>query len=158
MVQACFQNNAQKTIKSLLNKNFLPIINENDTVATEEIRFGDNDRLAARVAQMMGADLLIILTDTDGIFEKNPLNNPKAKKINLINSISKRIENINDKKTSKFGSGGIKTKIWAAKICMASGCSMVIAGGNKINPLEKINTKNSSWFLAKKSPESAKKQ
>ena len=94
--------NAQKTIRSLLNKNFLPIINENDTVATEEIKFGDNDRLAARVAQMMEADVLIILTDTDGIFEKNPLNNPKAKKINLINSISKRIENINDKKTSKI--------------------------------------------------------
>ena len=150
--------NAQKTIKSLLNKNILPIVNENDTVATEEIRFGDNDRLAARVAQMMGADLLIILTDTDGIFEKNPLKNPRAKKINLVNSINKKIENINDKKTSKLGSGGIKTKIWAAKICMTSGCSMVIAGGKKLNPLEKINIRNSSWFLAKKSPESAKKQ
>jgi len=150
--------NAQKTIKSLLNKNFIPIINENDTVATEEIRFGDNDRLAARVAQMMGADLLIILTDTDGIFEKNPIKNPQAKKINIINSINKKIENIDDKKTSKFGSGGIKTKIWAAKICLSSGCSMVIAGGNKLNPLKKINIKNSSWFLAKKSPESAKKQ
>ena len=150
--------NAQKTIKSLLKKMIIPIVNENDTVATEESRFGDNDRLAARVAQMMTADLLIILTDTDGVYEKNPLQNPSAKKITSIKSINKKIEKITDTTTSKLGSGGVKTKIWAAKICMSSGCSMVIAGGKKNNPLQKISTKNSSWFKANKNPKSAKKQ
>ena len=150
--------NAQKTINSLLSKMIIPVVNENDTVATEEIRFGDNDRLAALVAQMMNADLLVILTETDGVYEKNPLINPKAKKITLIKSINKKIENIIDTKTSMLGSGGIKTKIWAAKICMSSGCSMVIAGGIRLNPLKKINLKNSSWFLANKNLKSAKKQ
>ena len=150
--------NAQKTIKSLLNKKIIPIVNENDTVATKEIQYGDNDRLAARVAQMMDANLLIILSETDGVYEKNPFKNPNARKIKLIKSISKKIENVADKNTSRFGSGGMRTKIEAAKICMSSGCSMVVAGGNIYNPLNKINLNNSSWFLAMKNKKSAKKQ
>ena len=150
--------NARNTINSLLNKNVIPIVNENDTVATEEIRFGDNDRLAARVAQMMSAELLIILSETDGIYEKNPKLNQNVKKIITIKSINKKIESVATNETSNLGSGGMKTKIWAAKICMSSGCSMVVASGLEQNALQKINKQNSSWFLALKNPRSARKQ
>ena len=128
--------NAQKTLESLLSKNLIPIVNENDTVATEEIKFGDNDRLAARVAQMINADVLIVLTETEGIYEKNPNKNPNAKKINIIKLIDDKVENYADKRISKLGSGGMKTKIWAAKICVSSGCSMVIASGIKLPQLQ----------------------
>ena len=150
--------NAQKTLRSLLNKKFIPIVNENDTVATEEIRFGDNDRLAARVAQMTNADLLLILTETEGIYEKNPKKNPNAKKIDIIKSIDDKIESYADKTLSKFGSGGMQTKLLAAKICVSSGCSMIIASGIKNNPIQKINLNNSSWFINNKNKKSAKKQ
>ena len=150
--------NARKTINSLLKRNFIPIVNENDTVATEEIRFGDNDRLAARVAQMISAELLIIFSEIDGMYEQNPNISPKAKKITKIKSINKQIESAASNKSSKLGTGGMKTKIDAAKICMSSGCSMVIADGLNMNPLSGINLKNSSWFLASKNPKSARKQ
>ena len=150
--------NAKNTISSLLDKKIIPIINENDTVATEGIRFGDNDRLAARVAQMISSELLIILSETDGIYEKNPKINKFAKKINTIKTIDKTIEMAATPETSTLGSGGMKTKIWAAKICMTSGCSMVVAGGLQDNALQKINKKNASWFIATKNPKSARKQ
>ena len=106
--------NVRKTISSLHKNNFIPIVNENDTVATEEIRYGDNDRLAARVAQMMDADLLVMLSDTDGLYTLNPSNN-KAKKVNNIKIIDEKIENMAGKNYSTFGSGGMQTKILAAK-------------------------------------------
>ena len=135
--------NARKTINALHTNNVIPIINENDTVATEEIRYGDNDRLAARVAQMIDADLLILLSDIDGLYTTDPSKNKKAKRINNIKEIDDSIERMAKKKYSAFSSGGMKTKIWAAKICMSFGCSMVISGGLKKYPLKTENiTKN----------------
>ena len=150
--------NVRKTINALHKKNIIPIINENDTVATEEIRFGDNDRLAARVAQMIDADLLILLSDVDGLYSESPHNNNKAKKINEIYKIDSKIEKMASKKISILGSGGMITKIWAAKICINSGCSAVISHGKKISPLTNITKNNSTWFHAIKSPRSNRKQ
>ena len=150
--------NARRTITSLHNKKVIPIINENDTVATEEIRYGDNDRLAARVAQMMGADLLIMLSDTDGLYTSNPHINKQAKKVNNIKIVDAKIEKMVGKNQSMLGSGGMSTKIWAAKICLNSGCSTVITNGQKINPLKSITSINSSWFISYNSPSIARKQ
>ena len=150
--------NVRKTISSLHKNNIIPIINENDTVATEEIRYGDNDRLAARVAQMIDADLLIMLSDVDGLYTESPKNNKKAKKILKITKVDSFIEKIASSQTSKLGSGGMATKIWAAKICMSSGCTTVLANGHKSLPLSSINKKNSTWFLASKTPSSSRKQ
>ena len=150
--------NARKTITSLHNKKVIPIVNENDTVATEEIRYGDNDRLAARVAQMMDADLLVMLSDIDGFYTADPFNNKLAKKLNHIKSIDNTIEKMADKNSSIFGSGGMKTKIWAAKICLNSGCSTVITNGQKLNPLKKITKSNSTWFFSTSLPSSARKK
>ena len=149
--------NTKQTINSLLKRNIIPVINENETLSTTELSFGDNDRLAARVAQMISAELLVMLSETDGIYEKNPRKNPKAKKINKVRNINNKIETAADNKSSKLGSGGMITKIWAAKICMSFGCSMVISGGLKKYPLKNIKYNNSSWFLAKKNQKSAKK-
>jgi len=150
--------NVRKTINALHKQNIIPIINENDTVATEEIRFGDNDRLAARVAQMTDADLLILLSDIDGLYSEDPLENKKAKKITDVYSVDPAIEKMASNKKSTLGSGGMSTKIWAAKICMSSGCSTIITNSNKKFPIKKINKKNSTFFHANKSPESSRKQ
>ena len=150
--------NIRKTINALHKKNIIPIINENDSVATEEIRFGDNDRLAARVAQMIDADLLILLSDVDGLYSESPLDNKKAKKIKDIYKIDSTIEEMASINHSSLGSGGMTTKIWAAKICMNSGCSVIITNSNKKLPLQSINKNNSTWFHAVKSPKSSRKQ
>mgnify|MGYP000031647578 FL=1 len=150
--------NVRKTIYSLHKKNIIPIINENDTVATEEIRYGDNDRLAARVAQMIDADLLILLSDIDGLYSMSPNKNYKAKKIKDIYKIDTSIEKMADDQSSSVGSGGMVTKIWAAKICMNSGCSTVITNSDKARPLININKDNSTWFHAVKTPQSSRKQ
>jgi len=150
--------NVRKTINALHKQKIVPIINENDSVATEEIRFGDNDRLAARVAQMIDADLLILLSDVDGLYSENPIQNKKARKIKEVFKIDSNIEKMASKKISRLGSGGMVTKIWAAKICMNSGCSTVISNSNKKHPLKDITRNNSTWFHAKKSPQSNRKQ
>ncbi len=150
--------NARKTINTLLNNKIIPVINENDTVATEEIRYGDNDRLAARVAQMIDADLLILLSDVDGLYDKNPKKNKDAKKINEIFKINKFIEKMANSKTSLLGSGGMATKISAAKICMNNGCNTIITNSEKSNPLSSITKNNSSLFIANKNPTSSRKQ
>jgi len=150
--------NVRKTISSLHRNKVIPIINENDTVATEEIRYGDNDRLAARVSQMIDADLLIMLSDVDGLYVESPIINKQAKKIVDISEINESIEKMADSKHSKLGSGGMSTKIWAAKICMTSGCSTVITNGHKMHVLNKINKQNSTWFHASNSPSSSRKQ
>jgi glutamate 5-kinase len=150
--------NVRKTINSLHKKNIVPIINENDTVATEEIRYGDNDRLAARVAQMIDADLLILLSDIDGLYSSSPNQNVRAKKIKDVYKIDKSIEKMANDQSSSIGSGGMVTKIWAAKICMNSGCSTVITNSDKAKPLIDINKDNSTWFHALKTPQSSRKQ
>ena len=118
--------NARNTISSLQSKNIIPIINENDTVATEEIRYGDNDRLAARVAQMIEADLLILLSDINGLYQGNPKRDKNAKKISEVFKIDKKIEELGNSQSSELGSGGISTKILAAKICAGNGCATII--------------------------------
>jgi|TARA_B110000116_G_scaffold238316_1_gene225059 glutamate 5-kinase len=150
--------NVRKTINALHKQNIIPIINENDTVATEEIRFGDNDRLAARVSQMIDADLLILLSDVDGLYSENPNKNKKAKKIKEVFTINNTIEKMASDKISPLGSGGMSTKIWAAKICMNSGCSVIITNSNKQKPLKNITQSNSTLFHAHKSPKSNRKQ
>ena len=150
--------NARKTINTLLENKVIPVVNENDTVATEEIRYGDNDRLAARVAQMIDADLLILLSDVDGLYDKNPKKNKDAKKINEINIINRSIEKMANSQTSLLGSGGMTTKIAAAKICMNNGCDTLITDSGKHQPLSSITKENCSIFLANKNPSSSRKQ
>ena len=150
--------NARKTINTLLRNKVVPVINENDTVATEEIKYGDNDRLAARVAQMIDADLLILLSDVDGLYDKNPYKNKDAKKINEIFKINKTIEQMGNTQTSSLGSGGMVTKIAAAKICMNNGCDTIITHSEKTYPLSSISQNNSSIFFANKNPSSSRKQ
>ena len=149
--------NARKTINTLLRNKVIPVINENDTVATEEIKYGDNDRLAARVAQMIDADLLILLSDVDGLYDKNPYKNKDAKKINEIFKINKTIEQMGNTQTSSLGSGGMVTKIAAAKICMNNGCDTIITHSEKTYPLSSISQNNSSIFFANKNPSSSRK-
>ena len=150
--------NARKTINTLLKNKIIPVINENDTVATEEIRYGDNDRLAARVAQMIDADLLILLSDVDGLYDKNPTKNKDAKKISEILKITRSIEQMANSQTSSLGSGGMTTKISAAKICMNNGCDTIITNSDKKEPLNSINRTNSSIFIASKNSSSSRKQ
>lgn len=150
--------NARKTINTLLTNKIIPVVNENDTVATEEIRYGDNDRLAARVAQMIDADLLILLSDVDGLYDKNPTKNKDAKKISEIFKITRLIEQMANSQTSSLGSGGMKTKISAAKICMNNGCDTIITNSEKKQPLTSIKRSNSSIFIANKNPASSRKK
>ena len=130
--------NSRETIKSLLFSNVIPIINENDTVATDELKFGDNDRLAARVAQIVEADLLLLLTDVKGLFDKNPKYHEDAKLIEIITKIDSRIYKMATSQTNSYGSGGMFTKIQAAEIAGSYGCNTLIFQGNIGNPLEKL--------------------
>lgn len=150
--------NARNTIETLLKAGVIPVINENDTVATEELRFGDNDRLAARVAQMVGADMLILLSDVDGLYEKNPALYPEAAHIPLVDAITETIENMAGKPLSRTGSGGMATKIMAARIAVASGCHTIIARGTVMHPLERLEKGTlHTLFVAQGDPASAKK-
>jgi len=127
--------NARRTFENLFKIGAIPIVNENDTTATSEIKYGDNDRLAARVAQIVGADTLIIFTDVDGLYKNN---NTKKKLINEVKILNKEILASAEKKRSAYGSGGMATKLDAAKICMNSGCKMYITNGQYLNPLSKL--------------------
>ncbi len=150
--------NARNTISSLQNKNIIPIINENDTVATEEIRYGDNDKLAARVAQMIEADLLVLLSDVNGLYEDNPKKIKNTKKISEVYKIDKTIEKLAKNQTSELGSGGMTSKIMAAKICSDNGCTTVITNSNKNNPISSIDINNSTFFYPSTSTNSSKKK
>ena len=130
--------NAKRTFENLFNLNFIPIVNENDTIATSEIKYGDNDRLASRVAQITNADTLILLSDVNGLYTKNPKVFKDAKLIKKIENIDKDLKNVSFKGLNEFGSGGMSTKIEAAKICQLSGCEMIISNGLNLNPIDKI--------------------
>ena len=151
--------NARNTLNSLVRLGAIPLINENDTVATDEIRFGDNDRLAARVAAMISADVLILLSNVAGLYKKDPHDNPHALKIDVIKgNISSEIEAMAGKSSSTEGSGGMITKLQAARISMNAGTRMVITDGRKMNPittLEKTNT--GTWFIPNQNPMAARK-
>ena len=130
--------NAKRTFENLFQLNYIPIVNENDTIATSEIKYGDNDRLASRVAQITNADTLILLSDVDGLFTKNPKKFKNAKLIKKVDDLNQEIKNIDIRGMNEFGSGGMNTKIEAAKICNLAGCNMIIANGLFLNLLYKI--------------------
>lgn len=150
--------NARNTIDTLLELGAIPIINENDTVATAEIRFGDNDRLSARIAQMAGADLLILFSDIDGLYSADPTKRPKAEFIAEITEITPSIEQMAAGASSSSGTGGMVTKLAAAKIAMQAGCTMLIARGTVLHPLRALaEGGRCSRFTAALSPLSARK-
>ena len=151
--------NARETMRTLIKLNAIPLINENDTVATEEIRFGDNDQLAARVASMIGADLCILLSDVDGLYTKDPLLHDDAKHIPIVNEINDNLFSMAGESKSKYGTGGMQTKLLAAEICMDAGCHLIIANGKENNPIKLLETDNKcTWFVSGSEPRAARKQ
>ncbi len=151
--------NARATLGALMQLGAVPVINENDTVATSEIRFGDNDRLAARVATMMGADCLVLLSDIDGLYTDNPVSNAEAVFLPVIAEITPAIESMAGRPGSDMGSGGMVTKLLAAKIATAAGCHMSIALGQVDHPLRRLaEGERATWVLAKSHPAAARKQ
>ena len=141
--------NARATISTLLKLGAVPIINENDAVTTVEIRYGDNDRLAARVATMASADCLILLSDIDGLYDKSPTENADAKHIPVVDTITAEIEAMGGAPDTSYGSGGMATKIDAARIAVNGGTSMVIASGETMSPLSAIDSgARCTWFYA----------
>jgi glutamate 5-kinase len=155
--------NARSTVATLLKFGAVPVVNENDTVATHEIRYGDNDRLAARVAQMTSADLLILFSDVDGLYSGDPNTDPDARFIPEVRGITPEIEAMagetGPKTATRMGSGGMATKLSAAKIALSAGCNMVIAAGQGLHPLAAIEAgARATWFLAQGSPLTARKQ
>ena len=151
--------NAKRTVDNLLAMNIIPIVNENDTTATSEIRYGDNDRLASRVSQIIGADCLILLSDVDGLYTSNPKLNKNSNLIKKVKKINKTIESFSSRFVNEYGSGGMTTKIEAAKICQLSGCYMAIANGIKNRPIKEIIEKNNcTWFIPRISKLAARKK
>ncbi|MDO8534785.1 MAG: glutamate 5-kinase, partial [Xanthobacteraceae bacterium] len=151
--------NARSTIGKLLELRAVPIINENDTVATSEIRYGDNDRLAARVATMMSADLLVLLSDVDGLYDTPPHENSNAKLIPIVQRVTAEIEAMAGAAGSGHARGGMRTKIEAAKIATAAGTHLVIASGRKQHPLRAIAEGGPcTWFLTPANPVTARKK
>ena len=150
--------NARATLATLLKMKAVPVINENDTVATAEIRYGDNDRLAARVAAMVGADCLVLLSDIDGLYTAPPKSDSKAAFIDFVTAITPAIEAMAGSAGSELSRGGMKTKIEAGKIATAAGATMVIASGRVKNPLAAIDAgARSTWFAPQATPASARK-
>jgi len=148
--------NARRTFENLFKLGAIPVVNENDTTATSEIKYGDNDRLAARVAQIIGADLLIILSDIDGLYETT---SNKKSLVKIVKAIDDKILVLVDKKINTYGSGGMLTKLEAAKICINAGCNMLIANGKDLNPIKRIiNKKLYTWFKPKISNLDARKK
>ena len=150
--------NARATLSTLLQQGAVPVINENDTVATSEIRYGDNDRLAARVASMMSADCLVLLSDIDGLYTAPP-DQEDAVFLPLVNAITPEIEAMAGKPVSGVGSGGMITKIEAGKIALGAGCNMVIASGHEMHPLRRIlDGGRCTWFVAEASALQSRKR
>ncbi|MGH6817280.1 MAG: glutamate 5-kinase [Methylovirgula sp.] len=151
--------NARATIERLIDSRAVPVINENDTVATSEIRYGDNDRLAARVATMASADLLILLSDVAGLFSAPPAENPDARLIPVVAKITPEIEAMAGGATSRLSRGGMRTKIEAAKIATTGGTHMVIADGRVSHPVQRIKEGAAcTWFLTGSNPVTARKK
>ena len=151
--------NARATLESLLELGALPVINENDTVATAEIRYGDNDRLAARVAQMTGADCLVLLSDVAGLYSADPNRDPNARLIREVTQLTPEIAAMGGRSASQVGSGGMAAKIAAARIALAAGCHMCIAAGAPRHPLRRIEEgAECTWFIPPATPAAARKQ
>ena len=151
--------NARATISTLLKLGAIPVINENDTVATTEIRYGDNDRLAARVATMMGADLLILLSDIDGLYTAPPHLDPSAEFVSRVPRITPEIEAMAGSAGNELSRGGMVTKIEAGKIATSSGTAMAIASGKKLNPVSALDQGGpATWFEPSGNPVTARKK
>ena len=151
--------NARNTITQLLTLGAVPVINENDTVATSEIRFGDNDRLAARVAQMVSADTLVLLSDIDGLYTADPKKTPDAGHLAEIRELSPEIEAMAGEPRPGYSSGGMVTKLAAARIAMGAGCRMAIALGTEAHPLSALASgATATWFLPPASQKTARKR
>jgi glutamate 5-kinase len=151
--------NARSTINTLLALGAVPVINENDTVATAEIRYGDNDRLAARVAQMIGADCLVLLSDIDGLYTSDPNEDPDAQFIARVLEITPAIEAMAAGSGSDMGTGGMQTKIAAAKIAVGAGCHFCISLGAVQHPLRRIEAgERCTWFVPTATPVTMRKQ
>jgi glutamate 5-kinase len=151
--------NARNTLETLLRLGALPVINENDTVATQEIRFGDNDRLAARVAQMIAADTLVLFSDIDGLYTADPHRDPDARFIPEVHELTREIEAMAGDPGSAMGSGGMVTKLQAARIALAAGCRMAVAPGKLMHPLRCMEESgHCTWFHPREEPLTARKQ
>jgi glutamate 5-kinase len=151
--------NARSTLFTLLRLGAVPVINENDTVATAEIRYGDNDRLAARVAQMVSADCLVLLSDIDGLYSADPARDAGARLIPEVARITAEIEAMAGGSSSGLGSGGMATKLAAGKIALAAGCHMCVASGRERHPLRRLGEgARCTWFVAETSPLTVRKQ
>jgi len=151
--------NARNTINALLKVGAVPVINENDTVATDEIRFGDNDRLAARVAEMASADCLILLSDIEGLYDGDPRYNDDARLISEVTEITPEIEKMAGQAGAAFASGGMVTKLAAARIALNAGCHMAITDGTQLNPLAALEKGAAcTWFVPTATPRNARKR
>lgn len=151
--------NARNTLDTLLRLGAIPIINENDTVATQELRYGDNDRLSARVAMCVGADALVLLSDIDGMYTADPKVDPTARLIPEICELTPEVRAMAGDARPGFGTGGMRTKLMAAHIAMGAGCAMVIAPGKPVAPLSALEAGGPcTWFLPQTTPQSARKQ
>ena len=151
--------NSRATMETLLGFGVVPIVNENDTVATDEIRFGDNDRLAAQIAVTVGADQLILLSDVDGFYSANPKEDPTAQRFDLVEVITPEIEAMAGGPISGLSKGGMKTKLMAAKTAVAGGCAMAIMEGSVLRPLSALAAGAArTWFVAQGDPQAARKR
>ncbi len=151
--------NARATLNTLLGLGCIPVINENDTVATAEIRFGDNDRLAARVAEMVQADQLILLSDIDGLYTADPRRDPSAEHVPVVPVLTPEIEAMGGEPPPGYSSGGMRTKLVAARIATQAGCAMAIAQGHIDRPLTALETGGRcTWFLPAPEGRSARKR
>ena len=151
--------NSRATMETLLGLGTVPIVNENDTVATDEIRFGDNDRLAAQIAVTAGADQLVLLSDVDGFYSANPKEDPSAQRFDLVSEITPALEAMAGDPISGLSKGGMKTKIMAAKTAMAGGCAMAIMEGSVLRPLKALAEGAArTWFVPDRDPQAARKR
>ncbi len=150
--------NARATMSTLLAMGVIPIINENDTIATDEIRYGDNDRLAAQVSVMVGADILVLFSDVDGLYDKDPRKYPEAVRLETVSSVDSKIFAMAGSSGTNISSGGMKTKLLAARTAMKAGCAMVISEGKQQNPVRNLlSGGNCTWFRPEHGPQVARK-
>ncbi len=151
--------NSRSTLQNLLNLNVVPVINENDTIATDEIRFGDNDRLAAQVAVMTNSDLLVLFSDVDGLYDSDPRRHADAKLVRVVHSITSDIDQMAEDTAAEASKGGMRTKLLAGKTANRAGCAMIIAKGERLRPLEALlEGADCTLFLAQGDPKTARRQ
>jgi glutamate 5-kinase len=151
--------NASRTLRTLLQLGAVPVINENDTVATQELRYGDNDRLSARVAQMVSAECLVLLSDVDGLYTADPRRDENARYVSEVTELTREVLDMAGGPGSSHGSGGMRTKLEAARIAVGAGCRMCIATGRVSRPISVLlQGGKATWFLPSATPGAARKQ